>query len=180
MDSHSESDSEYIQLKVVQENSTEIQVRVKQNSELVELKQTYSDMVGVPISSLRFLFHGTRIDGTESPQSLDMETDDQIEVYEEQRGGGIMYQTLDEASEYVFEIRVMWRGNSTWLTVLPGMNMKDLAADFASQTGLSPRDVKLSVYSSMRKTVMNNISDDATPEMLGLGPDDLLAVQGEH
>ena len=46
-----------------------------------------SERVGVPVSSLRFLFDGRRINDDETPKALEMEQDDVIEVYQEQTGG---------------------------------------------------------------------------------------------
>lgn len=42
---------------------------------------------GVPVTSLRFLFDGRRINDDETPKQLEMENDDVIEVYQEQTGG---------------------------------------------------------------------------------------------
>lgn len=42
---------------------------------------------GVPMTSLRFLFDGRRINDTDTPKQLEMENDDVIEVYQEQSGG---------------------------------------------------------------------------------------------
>ena len=53
-----------------------------------KLKKSYSERVGAPIASLRFLFDGKRINDEETPKSLEMEQDDVIEVYQEQTGGG--------------------------------------------------------------------------------------------
>ena len=55
---------------------------------LGKLKKSYSERVGVPITSLRFLFDGRRINDDETPKALEMEQDDVIEVYQEQTGGG--------------------------------------------------------------------------------------------
>ena len=52
-----------------------------------KIKKSYSERVGVPISSLRFLFDGKRINDTDTPKQLGMEEDDTIEVYQEQQGG---------------------------------------------------------------------------------------------
>ena len=45
-----------------------------------KLKKSYSERVGVPVSSLRFLFDGRRINDDETPKALEMEQDDVIEV----------------------------------------------------------------------------------------------------
>jgi len=52
-----------------------------------KLKKSYSERVGVPVTSLRFLFDGRRINDDETPKQLEMENDDVIEVYQEQTGG---------------------------------------------------------------------------------------------
>merc|ERR1712204_143479 len=81
-------ETEYIKLKVVGQDSNEIHFRVKQTTQMGKLKKPYSERVGVPITSLRFLFDGRRINDDETPKALEMEQDDVIEVYQEQTGGG--------------------------------------------------------------------------------------------
>ena len=44
---------EYIKLKVVGQDSNEIHFRVKQTTQMGKLKKSYSERVGVPVSSLR-------------------------------------------------------------------------------------------------------------------------------
>jgi len=79
--------SEYIKLKVVGNDSNEIHFRVKMTTQMGKLKKSYSERVGVPVTSLRFLFDGRRINDDETPKQLEMENDDVIEVYQEQTGG---------------------------------------------------------------------------------------------
>merc|ERR1712001_745220 len=80
-------DAEYIKLKVVGQDSNEIHFRVKQTTQMGKLKKSYSERVGVPVTGLRFLFDGRRINDDETPKALEMEQDDVIEVYQEQTGG---------------------------------------------------------------------------------------------
>merc|ERR1712076_57733 len=80
-------ETEYIKLKVVGQDSNEIHFRVKQTTQMGKLKKSYSERVGVPQTSLRFLFDGRRINDDETPKALEMEQDDVIEVYQEQTGG---------------------------------------------------------------------------------------------
>merc|ERR1712111_259201 len=79
--------TEYIKLKVVGQDSNEIHFRVKQTTQMGKLKKSYAERVGVPITSLRSLFDGRRINDDETPKALEMEQDDVIEVYQEQTGG---------------------------------------------------------------------------------------------
>jgi hypothetical protein len=47
--------------------------RVKMTTQMGKLKKSYSERVGVPVSSLRFLFDGRRINDDETPKQLEME-----------------------------------------------------------------------------------------------------------
>ena len=85
--SENKDETEYIKLKVVGQDSNEIHFRVKMSTQMGKLKKSYSERVGVPVSSLRFLFDGRRINDDETPKALEMEQDDVIEVYQEQTGG---------------------------------------------------------------------------------------------
>lgn len=82
-----DGNQDYIKLKVVSQDSSEIHFRVKFSTPMSKIKKSYSERVGVPISSLRFLFDGKRINDTDTPKQLEMEEDDTIEVYQEQQGG---------------------------------------------------------------------------------------------
>ena len=79
--SENKDETEYIKLKVVGQDSNEIHFRVKMSTQMGKLKKSYAERVGVPISSLRFLFDGRRINDDETPKALEMEQDDVIEVY---------------------------------------------------------------------------------------------------
>ncbi|CAG2178557.1 unnamed protein product, partial [Oppiella nova] len=78
---------EHIKLKVVDQAHNEIHYRVKVSAQFAKLKKSYSERAGVPLQSLRFYFDRRRIHDTDTPALLQMETDDAIEVYEEQVGG---------------------------------------------------------------------------------------------
>ena len=62
-------ETEYIKLKVVGQDSNEIHFRVKQTTQMGKLKKSYSERVGVPVTSLRFLFDGRRINDDETPHN---------------------------------------------------------------------------------------------------------------
>ena len=74
-------DTEYIKLKVVGQDSNEIHFRVKQTTQMEKLKKSYSERIGVPTTSLRFLFDRRKNNDDETPKALETEQDDVIEVY---------------------------------------------------------------------------------------------------
>lgn len=82
-----DDNNQYIKLKVVSQDSSEIHFRVKFTTPMSKIKKSYSERVGVPVQSLRFLFDGKRINDTDTPKLLEMEEEDTIEVYQEQQGG---------------------------------------------------------------------------------------------
>ncbi|GAU95782.1 hypothetical protein RvY_07339 [Ramazzottius varieornatus] len=82
-----EPGEEYIKLRVVSQDSNEVHFRVKSSTALGKLKKSYADRMGVAVGSFRFLFDGRRLEDHETPQTLEMENDDVIEVYQEQVGG---------------------------------------------------------------------------------------------
>ena len=65
-------ETEYIKLKVVGQDSNEIHFRVKMTTQMGKLKKSYSERVGVPVSSLRFLFDGRRINDDETPKQVSL------------------------------------------------------------------------------------------------------------
>ena len=64
-------ETEYIKLRVVDPHSKyEIHFRLKMTTQMEELKKSYSERVRVPVSSLRFLFDGRRINDDETPKQV--------------------------------------------------------------------------------------------------------------
>jgi len=81
-------DGGYLTLKVVRPSQEEgegieIHFRVKQTTQMGKLKRSYSDRLGVAMTSLRFLYDGKRIPDDATPGMLEMESGDYIEVYRE-------------------------------------------------------------------------------------------------
>jgi len=76
-------DTECINLKVVgpDQDSTEINLRMKQTTQMGKLMKAYSERVGVPVTSFAFLFDGRRINYDDTPKELGMKQDDIIESY---------------------------------------------------------------------------------------------------
>jgi len=76
-----ENDGQYIKLKVIGQDSNEINFKVKKNTSVGKMKKAYVERTGYPINKLRFLFDMRKINDDETPQYLEMEDDDVIETY---------------------------------------------------------------------------------------------------
>ncbi|XP_053422042.1 small ubiquitin-related modifier 1-like [Nycticebus coucang] len=81
-------EGEYIKLKVIGQDSSEIHFKAKMTTHLKKLKDSYCQRQGVPMNSLRFLFERQRIADNHTPKELGMAEDDVIEIYQVQTGGG--------------------------------------------------------------------------------------------
>ncbi|ODN04170.1 Small ubiquitin-related modifier [Orchesella cincta] len=78
---------DYIKLIAVGQNRAKMNFCLKVNTKLKKLKKAYSERMDVPLGALRFLYDGRRIKDDDTPQTLQMETNQIIEVYYEQLGG---------------------------------------------------------------------------------------------
>ena len=58
MAAEDKKDNEFIKIKVVGQDTNELHFRVKKVTLFSKLKKSYSDRIGVPLTSLRFLFDG--------------------------------------------------------------------------------------------------------------------------
>ncbi|RKO92656.1 ubiquitin-related domain-containing protein, partial [Blyttiomyces helicus] len=77
---------QHIQIKVVGDQG-EIAFKIKRSTALQRLMDAYINKSGQDRASVRFLYDGNRLEGTETPEELDMEEGDQIQVTVQQIGG---------------------------------------------------------------------------------------------
>ena len=71
----------YLNLKVVQQDGNEIFFKSKMHTPLRLLMNAFCQRAGVRIEDVQFFFDGERIDETETPDDLDMEDGDVIDVF---------------------------------------------------------------------------------------------------
>ncbi|KAJ3493559.1 hypothetical protein NLJ89_g10991 [Agrocybe chaxingu] len=76
-----------INIKVVSSTGDEVFFKIKRSTKLSKLQGAYASKVGKDVGSIRFLYDGTRISDDDTPQSLDMDDNDTIDVMVEQVGG---------------------------------------------------------------------------------------------
>ncbi|RIA95929.1 ubiquitin-related domain-containing protein [Glomus cerebriforme] len=80
---------EHINLKVVGNDHNEVFFKIKRTTQLKKLMDAYCERQGKSLSSLRFLYDGERVQSHNTPQELEMEDGDAIDVMVEQIGGQI-------------------------------------------------------------------------------------------
>lgn len=79
--------TEYLKIRVVDQDYSETIFRVKKSIKMGKLKKTYCEKRGVAADSLRFFFEGQRITDDTTPKILEMNDGDAIEVFQHQDGG---------------------------------------------------------------------------------------------
>ena len=70
-----------IRLGVVGQMHNVLYFTFNQNTPMLNLKKSYSEACGLPVTRLRFLFMSKRIYDNDTPRSLGMEHNNVVEVY---------------------------------------------------------------------------------------------------
>ncbi|KAI4152226.1 MAG: hypothetical protein Q9185_004127 [Variospora sp. 1 TL-2023] len=78
--------TEHLNIKVT-DNNNEVFFKIKRSTALKKLMDAFCDRQGKNPNSVRFFFDGTRVNPTDSPDSLEMSDGDMLEVHQEQIGG---------------------------------------------------------------------------------------------
>ena len=76
-----ENNDEYIAVMLMYQmyqKRIEFHLRVKQTTEFSKMKKVFSESVGIPVRSVRFLYNGCNVDDKDTPQGLRMEQNDVI------------------------------------------------------------------------------------------------------
>ncbi|KAI9757340.1 MAG: hypothetical protein M1815_001427 [Lichina confinis] len=78
--------TEHLNIKVT-DNNNEVFFKIKRTTALKKLMDAFCERQGKSPTTVRFLFDGNRVQPQDSPNSLDMQDGDTLEVHQEQLGG---------------------------------------------------------------------------------------------
>jgi len=79
--------SDHINLRVTGQDGSVVQFKIKKHTPLRKLMQAYCDRQGQSMSNIRFRFDGQAINQEDTPNKLEMEDEDTIDVFTQQTGG---------------------------------------------------------------------------------------------
>ncbi|XP_064404754.1 small ubiquitin-related modifier 3-like [Halichondria panicea] len=82
-----QTESEHINLKVTGQDGSVVHFKIKRNTPLKKLMQAYCDRQGFQLSTIRFVFDGNSVGPECTPNALEMDDEDTIEVFQQQTGG---------------------------------------------------------------------------------------------
>jgi Ubiquitin-2 like Rad60 SUMO-like len=75
-----------INIKVKDSNS-EIYFKIKRTTRFEKVMNAFCDRQGKNLATSRFVFDGDKLDKDDTPEKMNMEDGDMIEVFEQQLGG---------------------------------------------------------------------------------------------
>ncbi|KAH7026354.1 ubiquitin-related domain-containing protein [Microdochium trichocladiopsis] len=78
--------TEHLNIKVT-DNNNEVFFKIKRSTKLEKLMTAFCERQGKNLQSVRFLFDGQRVQPTDTPDALEMQDGDTLEVHQEQVGG---------------------------------------------------------------------------------------------
>ncbi|KAK6542101.1 hypothetical protein TWF694_007870 [Orbilia ellipsospora] len=81
-----EGGSEHLNIKVT-DNNNEVFFKIKRTTQLKKLMDAFCERQGKAPTTVRFLFDGSRVQPNDTPDTLDMQDGDTLEVHQEQIGG---------------------------------------------------------------------------------------------
>ena len=176
---------EYIRLKVVDQN-VEAKLRVKKSVQLCELKRIFAELTEVESSQLRFLYDGYPIKDTDTPELLQMDNDDQIDVFSEMGESPLKVSDTkvtkvssenssekNRDSDELIRLKVVdQNGNEDKLVVKKSVHLCELKRSIARRSKLMPSKLRF-LYDG------DHIKDTDTPELLQMDNDDQIDVFGE-
>merc|ERR1711929_56198 len=79
----------HIQLKVKDQQGSEVQFKIKKSTPLRKLMDAYCSRLGLQASQVRFMVDGERIAPDDTAEKLGLEDEDLIDVAMEQTGGSV-------------------------------------------------------------------------------------------
>lgn len=81
------TEQDHINLRVTGQDGSVVQFKIKRHTPLRKLMQAYCDKQGQSMSNIRFRFDGQAINESDTPNKLEMEDEDTIDVFTQQTGG---------------------------------------------------------------------------------------------
>merc|ERR1712017_31927 len=79
----------HIQLKVKDQQGSEVQFKIKKSTPLRKLMDAYCNRLGLQAQQVRFMVDGERIGPDDTAEKLGLEDEDLIDVAMEQTGGNL-------------------------------------------------------------------------------------------
>merc|ERR1719277_2640811 len=127
-----EAAAAHIQLKVKDQQGSEVQFKIKKSTPLRKLMDAYCSRLGLTASQVRFMVDGERISADDTAEKLGLEDEDLIDVAMEQTGGG------DDAAAAHIQLKVKdQQGSEVQFKIKKSTPLRKLMDAYCSRLGLT-------------------------------------------
>jgi Ubiquitin-2 like Rad60 SUMO-like len=164
-----------LNVKVVDQDGNDLFFKIKKHTTLKKVMDAYCQRQGKTRGLVRFLFEGQRIQDNDTPETLEMEDGDMIQVFLEQQGGeGVETGEADPVQKHI-NIKVKDdAGQETTFKLKKTTPLKKLMDAYAQQHGKTPDALRFYTPEGAR------IVPTDTPDSLELEEQDLIEVHIEQ
>lgn len=154
-----------VTLRVREQTGEEMFFKVKSTTKMQKIFDSYAQRRGVSVDTVTFLLDGQKINANETPKTLELEDDDQIDAVLAQVGGGDT-----EIAELPITIKVRDQsGEEMFFKVKKGTAMKKIMQTFAERKGVSVESLRFSIDGE-------RVNEGDTPKMLEMEDGDQIDV----
>ncbi len=165
-----------LSVKVVDQEGNDLFFKIKKNTSLKKVMDAYCERQGKTRGLVRFLFEGHRIQDNDTPDTLELEDGDMIQVFLEQQGGdGVDGGGEPDPVQKHVTIRVKDdAGQETSFKLKKTTPFKKLMDAYAQQQGKAPDSLRFYTSEGGR------VQGVDTPDSLELEDGDLIDVHIEQ
>lgn len=168
--------AEIMTLKVKDQANNIMTFKVKRTSEMRKIFEAYAQRLGLPPGQLRFMYEGSRVNAVDTPGVLEMEEDDQMDVFLDQQGGSDEPPAKTKAEDAAITINVQdTSGGSIAFKVKKTTRMEKIIEAYASRKGVAAHAVRL-----ILPETGGRVNKDDTPKMLEMDDDSVLQAMIEQ
>ncbi len=166
-----------ITLKVRDQTGEEMFFKVKKGTAMTKIFDAYATRRGVAKNTLRFMLDEKRLKDTDTPKMLEMEDDDQIDVFLEQVGGSdneeeapATQAPAPPAGEVPITLKVRDQtGEEMFFKVKKGTQLSKIFDAYATRRGVGANTLRFMLEGK-------RVTGTDTPKMLELEDDDQIDV----
>jgi hypothetical protein len=164
-----------LNVKVVDQDGNDLFFKIKKHTALKKVMDAYCERQGKTRGLVRFLFEGHRIQDNDTPDTLELEDGDMIQVFLEQQGGDGGEASEPDPVQKHINIRVKDdAGQETTFKLKKTTPLRKLMDAYAQQQGKAPDTLRFYTSEGGRVQAVD------TPDSLELEDGDLIDVHIEQ
>ena len=160
-------------VKLRDQTGGEVVFRIKRSSPMSKVFEAYVNRLGYTMSDVEFRLDGERLKETDTPNSLNLAENDQIDVFRHQVGGSEEAPNNNDASELTLIVQDPGSGSEVHFKVKRDIKFERLFHSYATKRGIMADSLRF-LYNG------KHIHKSSTPKMLEMVDGDEIQVVAEQ